>query len=986
MARVLERLEVRNGPTGSTDTSIVDVIPDVVSAVTSQEVDGRETYRVGIPILSTAWAGLVERQVLKNVMSDGTVDSEWRIVGLRSARTPGALNGTIECESIKYDLNDTLVSRTEDNGDVNNYFELYGLTPTQHLGVVLGDAPSHFSAGTIASSAPIDMVYDWNNPLSAAAEIATLSDLELSVDLTSTGYKVNMPTAIGSTASKVYLRYSRNILGVSRDSDSRTNQGTRVYPRGGGDVGDRLKIAEAAWLVTATSTVTATLSTAEGRAIAFDNQLNSLWVEEPGGTRRQITDSTTGQVITVASGHGITTGERVKFRTSSGGDQLTYLEDPVQVATYGRFQRVLDRQDIPPVDNLVENPFFTGTYTAGVPTNWSKVGAPTFAENTSALFRRYGDKSLHITATSSGLGVISDSVDISPSSASPFFSCQTAIWVVSGSVQLQLIDQTSTQGNVFPPVDSEPAKTTVVGQWVENLAVAGIDMNERSSSGLKLQMLALSTGGAEWYMDAAQITQTAAGVGVFNNGRASNALWIAGNAFLTDNAAPRVTFSVQASDLERLHPRDFSNQKLVTGGTVQVVDDDMGLDFQTRIINLQRDLLHPGNSQVTLSNRPEDLSGLGVPGRRAKAVKPCTESETLRPSLAMTRITAASTSVTFEIRGVTDKQQVALFHRTISSTGSSTGTAFTRVPTSGWKESGFSTQIAVTRPQPLSSQTKTFEAYALDRLGSRSATEAMIVASVGTVNPTVNEDWVRVSSATAQLDLVVSDPFKKVSAVEFKKREGSQAADVFSTAWLSSWDGSTGTAGSAVTLTRREDVATDVGEESIIRWRVVYTDYNGDSQTIAGAQSSANIDEEASIDIEFGYADIVPTTDFTDWVVGGFITPFGTVSKQALIDLAQPTAVVVTGWAARMYRNSASDVAVAALRKVSDTGGITGVGTLTHSTTGWATLSSTIAPHSMVAGERLQVIYTLQNNSATNDARAQGGHTTIIRHTHAENL
>ena len=39
MARVLERLEVRNGPTGSTDTSVVDIIPDVVSAVTNQQVD-----------------------------------------------------------------------------------------------------------------------------------------------------------------------------------------------------------------------------------------------------------------------------------------------------------------------------------------------------------------------------------------------------------------------------------------------------------------------------------------------------------------------------------------------------------------------------------------------------------------------------------------------------------------------------------------------------------------------------------------------------------------------------------------------------------------------------------------------------------------------------------------------------------------------------------------------------------------------------------
>ena len=759
MARVLERLEVRNGPIGSTDTSVVDIIPDVVSAVTNQQVDGRETYTVGIPLLSTAWAGLVERQVLKNIMSDGTVDSEWRIMALKSARTRGQLNGTIECESIKYDLANTLISRTEDNGDVNNYFELYGLTPTEHLGVILADAPSHFSAGTIASSAPIDMVYDWDNPLSASAEIASLAGLELSIDRTSTGYKVNMPVAIGSTASKVQLRYSRNILGLSRNSDARTEHGTRVYPRGGGDVGDRPTIADAAWLVIATSTVTATLSTADGRAIAFDNQLNNLWVEEPGGTRKQVTDSTTGQVITVASGHNISTGERVKFRTSSGGDQLTYLEDPAQVATYGTVQRVLDRQDIPRVDNLAENPFFTGTYsTAGIPTNWSKVGSLTFAENTSALFRRYGNQSLHITSTAAGRGVISDSIAITPSSASPFFSVQTAIWVVSGSVQLQLIDQSSTQGNVFPPVDSQPANTTVVDTWVENLVVAGIDLSRRSSTALKLQVLALSTGGAEWYMDVAQVTQTPAGAEVFNDGRTSNALWLAGNAYLTDNATPRVTLAVQASDLERLHPADFSNQELVPGGTVQVVDADMGLDFQTRIIGLQRDLLHPGDSQLVISNKPETLSRLfGVPMRRRPFPRAGELLEELRPSIQVERTTAGSTSVSFKIKGVTDRQRLALFHRSIGSSGSST-IAFTRVPTSGWKESGFSSTIEVTRPAALG-VFKTFEAYALDEQGSHSDTHSLVVdgdsndiAEVTGIEITFDEEAEAVVSAVGDED------------------------------------------------------------------------------------------------------------------------------------------------------------------------------------------------------------------------------------------
>ena len=957
MARVLERLEVRNGPTGSTDTSVVDIIPDVKSAVTSQEVSGRETYLVGVPILSTAWAGLVERQVLKNIMNDGTVDSEWRIIGLKSARAPGQVQGIIECESIKYDLSDTLIGRTESNGDRNNYFELYGLTPTQHLGVILADAPSHFSAGAVGSSAVVDMVYDWDNPLSASAELAELSELELAVTLTSTGYTVDMPTAIGSTASKVYLRYSRNILGITRTSDAHP-QGTRVYPRGGGDVGDRLKIAEAAWLVTAKSTVTATLSTADGRAIAFADQLNNLWVEEPGGTRKQVTDSTTGQVITMAAGHNITTGERVKFRTNSSGDQLTFLEDPVQVATYGTVQRVLDRPDIPLVDNFVENPFFTGTYTAGIPTNWSKVGSLTFAESTSALFRRYGDKSLHITTSSSLTGVISDSVSITPSSASPFFSCQTAIWVVSGTVQLQLIDQTSTQGNVFPPVDSEPAKTTVVGEWVESLAIAGIDMSERSSTGLKLRVLALSTGGAEWYMDAAQITQTAGGGVVFNNGRASNQLWIAGNTFLTDNAAPRVSFTIQASDLERLHPADFSNSKLVVGGTVQVVDADLGLDFQTRIINLQRDLLHPGASKITLSNRPEDLSGLGIPGRRGKATKPETTTESLKPSLQVERTSAGSTSVSFLLTAFSDKTRLALFHRSVGSSGSSTATAFTRVPTSGWKESGFTTTIEVARPVALD-VFKSFESYVLDEIGARSDTEAMVVD--GDSNDIAEVTGIEVTFDAAG-DIIVSASADEDTAKMFiTVSDGGTPSDPTT----SSTNTITGRTGSRAT-----GVAATVG--NVVTAKVVGANSSTSLGPVFSAQQLRGVGKVADKLVRINAAEFNPALDTTEWqhdLSNGWLESNVAGNQNAYVAaLKIPQGVTVQEMSVRMYRNDTGGVARIFLRKYSDTPTGATLLTLTHTGTGWATFGST-AIAEVISGSHGYQFQTNLQGTAGDDAR-----------------
>ncbi len=95
------------------------------------------------------------------------------------------------------------------------------------------------------------------------------------------------------------------------------------------------------------------------------------------------------------------------------------------------------------------------------------------------------------------------------------------------------------------------------------------------------------------------------------------------------------------------------------------------------------------------------------------------------------------------------------------------------------------------------------------------------------VAPKVTEDLTR-SGANDVLTLTISDPLLKVTNVEFNKREGGTFSG-----WVTTWDSSTGTAGTDATLTRGE--ATAVALDAEIRYRVTFTDENGATKTVGSS-------------------------------------------------------------------------------------------------------------------------------------------------------
>ena len=587
------------------------VIPDWIEAVESENLLGQVTLEVFLPRLSIAWDDLDHRKILRMVLTDGSV-SEWRIVPIQdSMGKDGALVGRIVGEAIRYDLGSTIIERVEEDGRAHGVFTLLDLSPSDHVGFILGHAEAWFTEGTIDPTDDLDLQYENDSPLSALQELAKLTGTELEIERNgSMDFLVHLRDQIASGAEKAQLRYGKNLQGVVRKSlgEKIVN---RVFPVGAMVDAVQATMGKALWEVVGVVGSDVELS---GDPIRWDDQLDGTYLEKVSGVKTLVTGTDlAAQEVTVADASSISPGDLIAFRRNSDGDELTYLDHQVSQALYQKVEKVGRRNDIPLIENEAVNPFLAD-WGGGLPDDYSKIGTPTVAQETSEPFTRFGGSSAHVTA-SEGEGIESDLVSIAPSDTRRFYSGQMSFFLVSGAVSIKLVDDL---GNSFPPEEDDRGRTSKVGQWADRFAIEGIDLQELGSSEVKLQIVAIG-GAAEWYLDAIQIENAAVNDQNYLNGRSSNLLWLAGLDFLDLRADPPVEFSIDVVDLQRLHPNIFPFDELVLGGDVQVVQDDLDLDLETRVVQIKRDRKKAGVTAVTLSNRPEDLSGkLGTPGRRPR--------------------------------------------------------------------------------------------------------------------------------------------------------------------------------------------------------------------------------------------------------------------------------------------------------------------------------------------------------------------------------
>ena len=229
--------------------------------------------------------------------------------------------------------------------------------------------------------------------------------------------------------------------------------------------------------------------------------------------------------------------------------------------------------------------------------------------------------------------MVSDAVPLEVSAEHPYVSGYARLWVVSGSVRVELLITTPDGDKTIPlgPV----ASNSILGQW-EDLGVSGIDANVMEATAAAIRIVQNGTGASEFYVDAAQVTESASQEPLVE-GSGGTILWQAANEVLRTSSLPKVQYSVPLVDLEQLDPVKWAESSLIIGAPARVRSPRLDVDILTRILEINRDYLDPKATSVVLSNKFDDLTDLlAAFHRRGRLTPTTTEPDTTPVSLDIT--------------------------------------------------------------------------------------------------------------------------------------------------------------------------------------------------------------------------------------------------------------------------------------------------------------------------------------------------------------
>jgi hypothetical protein len=627
----MTRLEVWTGLQCAGGTRVC-VIPDADTCVASLTLAGDDRLTVTLPLTSAARPELTAGRVLRVVQDAATFD-EW-FLSEDAAHVDDARVSVNALAPENALARAALVGQVDGLGVVRYDVEAVGLTPLQHLNGLLvpwlvAQAITWVTVGVVEPTAPVDLSIQWEGAIAVARKIASLSQSEFQFRRVGTAsYAIDILAKIGSAAPTADFRRRKNIedLGVTR---SVVEQVTRVFPRGSQQDGEYATMGEAEWQVTNVAGGGTVISLADpigGPApIQFDDQLNDTYVWRSAGTHARVIDSdATAQTVTLAGAIGLAIGEIVEFRRDAGGTQLTYLDSPVDIAASGGAPSgvvvgVLDVSDVPATRNIISNPaarLWPGT----LPSGWQLVGVPQIAKQLAAPYVQTAGVSIKVTAANDGIGVASPAALVFPAADRPYFSGFMSLWVVSGSVRVEIVALMADGSAIILPPAPNVATSTLVGQW-ENLGISGEDFATLGVVTAYLRAVQDGEDAAVFYVDAAQLTQTPSQQ-PFIEGSGGTRLWQAANERLRTYGAPIVSYESQVLDRARLDPATYGDDSaLVLGGNARVTDDRvLGAPVTTRVVAIERDYLNEGVGGFTLSNKPEDLSGASARPRAVPRV------------------------------------------------------------------------------------------------------------------------------------------------------------------------------------------------------------------------------------------------------------------------------------------------------------------------------------------------------------------------------
>jgi hypothetical protein len=605
----LQRLEVWTDLqcAGGTRTAILP-LDHCTRLTTTERITRDDEATLELSKDAASYAYLAAGGVVRWLYTDATFD-EWRIRELQDTSRASRIVRVL-FDSPLMDLNrfTEILSQTT-SGVKSVVLEWKALTPTTVVGNILAFAPSYWDAGTITPTIPVDMTTSGWMPLRALRELVNAIRAQgVACELTfrrngTTGYYIDLVTAIGSSASAVDVRTAKNLLDTTRTTDRRS-YATEVVPIGATSpmTSAPSTIGRAWWECTAKSGSDVTLAqpSTGGDIAAFTDQLNGLYLVDDTGARQSIND-TAGQVVTLASAASVTVGRLYRIAANSSGDELLRLRKaeatagPVAVVTSG---------DLSDTTNLLSNPAqrdWAGA-ASDPPDDWSKLSTSTLTRTTTTGFWLYGGQSCRVQTTGSNQGLAPGVMTVYvPAWVT---TVQYSAWIYIATYgSSNMLFQWYRDGSAITST-TIPSTTGAFQRVDYSSSMSGLTGATRS---FQVRLIQQNVGtGFDGYWDSAQVTFTSSAQS-FTEGSQAARLWALGNRHLSVYGTTPVSYVMTFADLGAWDAGSFPYDTVTLGATANVRDTDLNLTTSARIVELTRDWRNLLASSLTVSTRPSDL-------------------------------------------------------------------------------------------------------------------------------------------------------------------------------------------------------------------------------------------------------------------------------------------------------------------------------------------------------------------------------------------
>lgn len=347
-------------------------------------------------------------------------------------------------------------------------------------------------------------------------------------------------------------------------------------------------IASARHVVSGYVSGTGVLTTVGNKVVAENDSWNNFKIRmitgAEVGNAFTISDCAAGasnDTITISTGASIAAGDKFTVETSGAGE-VPYIRAGVSIATYDTFVGSYRDESVAGAINLLETPMLDGTYSSGLCAGWTKNGTPTVSENTSAGYIQYGSKSQRVQGAANNAGVY----QVTAVSDGKYYSISAWVYIVSGNVQLEVVDS----GSVW----NITKNATGWQRFTITEKVAG--------TSLGIRLFQDGAGTCEFYLDAVMLSE-----GVLNRSFTENCdtkvLWDATYDLLIKLKDPRIEYEINFVDLFNANKSVYAFDEVLLGDTVNVFDPDLGIEGLTaRIKTINQNIFQPELTRYTIAN------------------------------------------------------------------------------------------------------------------------------------------------------------------------------------------------------------------------------------------------------------------------------------------------------------------------------------------------------------------------------------------------